>query len=546
MASREEVIKLTIESAEAAKSVKEVRESLKAIRNQMLGVADDSKEFHQLAAAAAELKDRVNDANEAMAAMHPDGFQAVVGFAQKASGAVAGLQGAMALFGGESEEVQKTMMKLQAAMALTQGLESLKDMSKAWRALNAVIAANPVLAIVAAVLALAAAAAAVYDWFVEQNSEAAKLEEQAKQIEAVETRKAQQLDYQLKILKAQGASEDKIYQTLLMQLDAKLKIALANLNAARQRAMESDFEEEEMEALRQASIEYENLLNEKQVAAIEYRNWVQSERDKELEKEQTQSDKIVAIKRKEFEQKKNNEQEIRDMMVVSQQELDAENEQFIAEQEQAREDARLADAAEIKRKEDEEREEMARQYRLYLYEKKLADDKAKFDKAVDKMRIDFAQDTFGTLSQLAGKNAKLQKAFAVAETTIATYKAAQQAYLSQMALTTPDAPIRAAVAAGLAVASGLARVRAILAVDEKGGGGGSIGGGGGATGGGGMGLAQINDQPNINSAAQPSTLLDQQGNVINQQNNQPTAYVAVTEINEVNNNVQVVENLARF
>lgn len=84
MASREEVIKLTIESAEAAKSVKEVRDSLKAIRNQMLGVAEDSQEFHQLAAAAAELKDRVQDANEAMAAMHPDGFQAVVGFAQKA------------------------------------------------------------------------------------------------------------------------------------------------------------------------------------------------------------------------------------------------------------------------------------------------------------------------------------------------------------------------------------------------------------------------------------------------------------------------------
>ena len=545
MASREEVIKLTIESAEAAKSVKEVRESLKAIRNQMLGVAEDSQEFHQLAAAAAELKDRVQDANEAMAAMHPDGFQAVVGFAQKASGAVAGLQGAMALFGGESEEVQKTMMKLQAAMALTQGLESLKDMSKAWRALNAVIAANPVLAIVAAVLALGAAAAAVYDWFVEQNSEAAKLEEQAKQIEAVETRKAQQLDYQLKILKAQGASEDKIYQTLLKQLDAKLKIALANLNAARQRARESDFEEEEMEALRQASIEYENLLNEKQVAQIEYQNWVQGERDKELEKEKAQKEKIVAIKKKEFEEKQKHEQAIRDMMVVSQQELDAENEAFVAANDKRIADQQAADDARRFQILENEKADMESRTRLYLYDKKLADDKAKFDKAVDKMRIDFAQDTFGTLSQLAGKNAKLQKAFAVAETTIATYKAAQQAYLSQMALTTPDAPIRAAVAAGLAVASGLARVRAILAVDEKGGGGGSIGGGGGGMGGG-MGLAQINDQPNINSAAQPSTLLDEQGNVLNSQGNQITAQVAVTEINEVNNNVQVVENLARF
>jgi len=545
MASREEVIKLTIESAEAAKSVKEVRDSLKAIRNQMLGVAEDSQEFHQLAAAAAELKDRVQDANEAMAAMHPDGFQAVVGFAQKAAGAVAGLQGAMALFGGESEEVQKTMMKLQAAMALTQGLESLKDMSKAWRALNAVIAANPVLAIVAAVLALGAAAAAVYDWFVEQNSEAAKLEEQAKQIEAVETRKAQQLDYQLKILKAQGASEDKIYQTLLMQLDAKLKIALANLNAARQRARESDFEEEEMEALRQASIEYENLLNEKQVAQIEYSNWVQGERDKELEKEQGQSDKIVAIKRKEFEEKQKHEQAIRDMMVVSQQELDAENEAFVAAEEQRIADRNAQDDADRERRLEAEKADMQSRMRLYEFEQKLAAQRKALEVAVNKARLDLAKDAFAALGQLAGKNAKLQKAFAVAETTIATYQAAQQAYLSQLALATPDAPIRAAVAAGIAIASGLARVAAIVAVNEKGGGGGSVGGGGSGSGGG-MGLAQINDQPNINSAAQPSTLLDQQGNVINQQNNQPTAYVAVTEINEVNNNVQVVENLARF
>ncbi len=365
-------------------------------------------------------------------------------------------------------------------------------MSKAWRALNAVIAANPVLAIVAAVLALGAAAAAVYDWFVEQNSEAAKLEEQAKQIEAVETRKAQQLDYQLKILKAQGASEDKIYQTLLMQLDAKLKIALANLNAARQRARESDFEEEEMEALRQASIEYENLLNEKQVAQIEYSNWVQGERDKELEKEQGQSDKIVAIKRKEFEEKQKHEQAIRDMMVVSQQELDAENEAFVAAEEQRIADRNAQDDADRERRLEAEKADMQSRMRLYEFEQKLAAQRKALEVAVNKARLDLAKDAFAALGQLAGKNAKLQKAFAVAETTIATYQAAQQAYLSQLALATPDAPIRAAVAAGIAIASGLARVAAIVAVNEKGGGGGSVGGGGSGSGGG-MGLAQIND-----------------------------------------------------
>lgn len=542
MASREEVIKLTIESAEAAKSVKEVRESLKQIRSQMLGVADDSQEFHQLAAAAANLKDRVDDANEAIAAMHPDGFQAIVGFAQKAAGAVTGVQAAMALFGGESEEVQKTMMKLQAAMAFTQSLESLKDMSKAWRALNAVIAANPVLAIIAAVLALAAAAAAVYDWFVQQNSEAAKLEEQAKKIEAVEARKINQFDAQLKILKAQGESEHEIYQVLMQQLDAKLKIAQANLLLAKQRAIEADYEEEEMKAFNDAAIEFGNLLTEKKVAQIEYQNWLQSERDKELEKDKAQSDKIVAIKRKEFEEKQKHEQAIRDMMVVSQQELDAENEAFVAANEKRIADQQAADDARRFQTLENEKLEMESRVRLFEFERNLANQKKALEKAVNQARLDLAQGAFAALGQLSSKNAKMQKAFAVAETTIATYQAAQQAYLSQLALATPDAPIRAAAAAAIAIASGLARVAAIVSVDEKGGGGGGTSTGGG----GGMGLAQINDQPNINSAAQPSTLLDQEGNVINQQGNQVTAYVAVTEINEVSNNVSVVENLSRF
>lgn len=570
MASREEVIKLTIESAEAAKSVKEVRDSLKAIRNQMLGVAEDSQEFHQLAAAAAELKDRVQDANEAMAAMHPDGFQAVVGFAQKAAGAVAGLQGAMALFGGESEEVQQTIMKLQAAMALTQGLESLKDMSKAWRALNAVIAANPVIAVTVAVVALGTAIKEVVNYFNPLNTEARRLQRISEQTTKEVELRASYLDNEIKLAQARGDSEQSIYEKQKLQVAEKVKGAKAALAAAEATLKQQEAEkglldyigeayimmlkvtgqsemaaiqekaqaarrqqnlQEYVDAVDQARLQLDNLITEQQIVEVNHTNFL-----KEQYKERAAAQR---------EQAKNNEQAIRDMMVVSQQELDAENEQFIADQEKAREEARLADEAEIKRKEDEEREEMARQYRLYEFEQKLAAQRKALEVAVNKARLDLAKDAFAALGQLAGKNAKLQKAFAVAETTIATYQAAQQAYLSQLALATPDAPIRAAVAAGIAIASGLARVAAIVAVNEKGGGGGSVGGGGGGMGGG-MGLAQINDQPNINSAAQPSTLLDQQGNVINQQNNQPTAYVAVTEINEVNNNVQVVENLARF
>jgi hypothetical protein len=64
-------------------------------------------------------------------------------------------------------------------------------------------------------------------------------------------------------------------------------------------------------------------------------------------------------------------------------------------------------------------------------------------------------------------------------------------------------------------------------------------------GGGGMGLATINSAPDVNTAQQPSTLINEQGQAMNQQQQAPV-YVAVTEIREVSNNVNVVENLARF
>jgi hypothetical protein len=54
------------------------------------------------------------------------------------------------------------------------------------------------------------------------------------------------------------------------------------------------------------------------------------------------------------------------------------------------------------------------------------------------------------------------KALSIAETLISTYMAAQKAFTSQLTAT-PDSPFRAAIAAGVAVAGGLARVAAISA-----------------------------------------------------------------------------------
>jgi hypothetical protein len=76
------------------------------------------------------------------------------------------------------------------------------------------------------------------------------------------------------------------------------------------------------------------------------------------------------------------------------------------------------------------------------------------------------------IANLIGQHTAAGKAFAIASTTISTYDAAQKAYASQMALATPDAPVRAAIAAGVAIATGLARVKGILSVQVPGGKGG--------------------------------------------------------------------------
>ena len=85
----------------------------------------------------------------------------------------------------------------------------------------------------------------------------------------------------------------------------------------------------------------------------------------------------------------------------------------------------------------------------------------------------------------AKKAFKRNKAISIAETLVNTYMAAQKAYASQIIPLDPTSVVRAQIAAGIAVAAGLAKVAAIKSTQfNAGGGGGAAGGGGGSLGGG--------------------------------------------------------------
>ena len=103
--------------------------------------------------------------------------------------------------------------------------------------------------------------------------------------------------------------------------------------------------------------------------------------------------------------------------------------------------------------------------RIEEIEKRKNEQILRIERQARDARLSLASGALGALSQLMAQGGRrafeASKALAIAETVVSTYAAAQKAYESQMAIPTPDAPARAAVAAAIAVAQGIARVQAI-------------------------------------------------------------------------------------
>jgi hypothetical protein len=99
-----------------------------------------SKEAIEAAKRAAELRDRIGDARALTEAFNPDAkFKALSASLTGVAGGFAAVQGAIGLFGAESKELEKQLLKVQSALALSQGLQSIGESIDAFRNLGAVI-----------------------------------------------------------------------------------------------------------------------------------------------------------------------------------------------------------------------------------------------------------------------------------------------------------------------------------------------------------------------------------------------------------------------
>lgn len=89
---------------------------------------DNTEQYRALAQEAGSLKDAIADANQEIKNFGSDTstIDGVISLAQGVAGGFAVAQGAVALFGDESEELQKTLLKVNAIMAVLQGLQQIQ------------------------------------------------------------------------------------------------------------------------------------------------------------------------------------------------------------------------------------------------------------------------------------------------------------------------------------------------------------------------------------------------------------------------------------
>ena len=131
---------IEIEIQDNTKTLKaQYREAVQEVQKLVQAYGETSQEAAEAAKRAAELKDQIEDTNDAIAAFKGEGvFNATGKAISSVASGFSAVEGAMGLVGVESEDLQKTLLRVQSAMALAQGLEGLEDAGRAFGQLKTV------------------------------------------------------------------------------------------------------------------------------------------------------------------------------------------------------------------------------------------------------------------------------------------------------------------------------------------------------------------------------------------------------------------------
>lgn len=234
-----EINNITTSIEGADKATQSLKSQLRQAQSDVAELSDKfgatSKEAIEAAKRAGELKDAIGDAKSLTDAFNPDAkFSALSGSLAGVASGFSAVEGGLALTGVESEKLQETMVRLQAAMALSQGLQGLGESIDSFKQMGAV-AKNALSGIrtgIAAtgigVLLIALGAVVAYWDDIKSavngvSSEQEKLNELAQTNLDAEQSKLDTIGSQDNVLKLQGKSEKDILKLKIAQTDQVIK-----------------------------------------------------------------------------------------------------------------------------------------------------------------------------------------------------------------------------------------------------------------------------------------------------------------------------------
>lgn len=241
----EKIIDVRIQSEGAENAVKSLKTQFREAQQEVAELSNKfgatSKEAVEAAKRASELKDAIGDAKSLTDAFNPDAkFKSLTSSLSGVAGGFSAVQGAMGLMGAESESVEKTLLKVQSAMALSTGLQQLGESADAFKQLKAV-AINALNGIKTAIGStgiglLVVALGAVYAYWDDIKEAVGGVSEEQKQLTKLsqenfdaEKGKLDAIGSQDNILKLQGKSEKDILKMKIAQTDQTIKAGEINI-----------------------------------------------------------------------------------------------------------------------------------------------------------------------------------------------------------------------------------------------------------------------------------------------------------------------------
>jgi len=504
MANEKIIFDTEVKVGSSVGSVKSLKAELRAITNELGQLEVGSEAFVKAAQKAGALQDRIGDVKNTVAAFNPEAkFQALAGAVGIAANGFSAMQGAMALMGGESENLNKVIAQTQGAIALATGLNGLLGMKDAFDLLK-IQAVTSFTSIKAAAVttfttikgamaatgigALLVGLGYLYTKFLETaaaNEEATKKEkeyaEQTKKTKEATDEKVKSIELEIIAIKNKtNAAGATLIQAKAEKLALEEQIKLADEHNKQQKEAYTTAEIGgkiitisnliETDSLKKKLVEKNKEIESLDLIAKKTKELEDVKKSADDAEKQASQDKA-----KREEQRK--QKELEDLAIKNQLLKD---EQLLKNKEQ---DKIATDIEEERKKQNEQdKKDLDRSRALAAQQVQVKQEQVAAEIEIDKQAAEAKQQLLqtsssilGSLSELAGKQTAEGKSLAIAQATIDTYLSASSAYAAAAKI---DPLVLAPLAAGAAIVAGFARVKAIAEVQVPGASG--SGGGGGA------------------------------------------------------------------